>query len=476
MKHLALLCCLIFPALLAAQACDYERLFREGKTFARQRQYKKALYKFNSARRCDPGKGETVDAAIEALLDQVEGEKKAADKALEELNKQQERNERIINLFYFYDDRIALASKNGMYGFIDKEGNTLIDFKYSEAIPFDETGYAHVFRYDNSYLIDTTGYEYLLANKISQLDSNTTALDLSGQNLDTIPEEVFMSEQLKILFLNNNNLGFLPSNIGQLSRLKVLDLSNNQLFDLPESIIELENLETFNLGDNSFKVFPYVVNKLRNLKNLSFSNNKLNEWPDFERLEKLHNLDLSYNNLEFLPKTIGSLTELKYLNISYNKLYEIPAEIGNLKKLKTLVLSEDSLHALPPAIGNLIELHSLDISENSFFSIPPEIGKLQKLKSLNVMINEEYLYQGEDGVFLPYGYGKEVYLEQFPEEICLLKSLKYLNLSGNIIEHLPKKTVNLKNLRTLDTRNTFISNDERYQLRTLMPWCEIIID
>lgn len=91
MKHLALLCCLIFPALLAAQACDYERLFREGKTFARQRQYKKALYKFNSARRCDPGKGETVDAAIEALLDQVEGEKKAADKALEDLRKTSEK-------------------------------------------------------------------------------------------------------------------------------------------------------------------------------------------------------------------------------------------------------------------------------------------------------------------------------------------------------------------------------------------------
>jgi sulfatase modifying factor 1 len=71
------------PALLAAQTCDYDKLYREGKTFAKQRQYKKALYKFNSARRCDPTKGETVDAAIEALLDQVEGEKKAADKERE---------------------------------------------------------------------------------------------------------------------------------------------------------------------------------------------------------------------------------------------------------------------------------------------------------------------------------------------------------------------------------------------------------
>ncbi len=86
MKYLALILCLFLPALLTAQAtCDYAKLLREGKTFAQQRQYKKALYKYNSARRCDRDKGEEVDAAIEALLDQVEGEKKAADKALADL-------------------------------------------------------------------------------------------------------------------------------------------------------------------------------------------------------------------------------------------------------------------------------------------------------------------------------------------------------------------------------------------------------
>lgn len=85
MKYLFFL--LLLPALLPAQQpnCDYAKLLREGKTFAQQRQYKKALYKYNSARRCDRDKGEEVDAAIEALLDQVEGEKKAADKALADL-------------------------------------------------------------------------------------------------------------------------------------------------------------------------------------------------------------------------------------------------------------------------------------------------------------------------------------------------------------------------------------------------------
>ena len=89
MKYRALLLCLFLPALLSAQAnCDYDKLLREGKTFAKQRQYKKALYKYNSARRCDRDKGEEVDAAIEALLDQVEGEKKTADLERERAEKE----------------------------------------------------------------------------------------------------------------------------------------------------------------------------------------------------------------------------------------------------------------------------------------------------------------------------------------------------------------------------------------------------
>ncbi|HRI60473.1 MAG TPA: SUMF1/EgtB/PvdO family nonheme iron enzyme [Saprospiraceae bacterium] len=89
MKCLILIFCLLLPALLAAQdICDYDKLLREGKAFAKQRQYKNALYKFNSARRCDRDKGEEVDAAIADLLDQVEGEKKAADVEREEAEKQ----------------------------------------------------------------------------------------------------------------------------------------------------------------------------------------------------------------------------------------------------------------------------------------------------------------------------------------------------------------------------------------------------
>ncbi len=235
MKQFFFLTLLLLPALLAAQTCDYDKLYREGKTFAKQRQYKKALYKYNSARRCDPAKGETVDAAIEALLDLVEAEKNAADNerkraeeeqkkaeserkistkargdirkalddvktqkkqteevlatakfALEELEKQQEKNKKIIGAFYFYAGRFALAFKDEKYGFIDKEGNERIKYQFDEATPFDKTGYAivkEILKDKNNndslkiaYLIDTLGKRFYLTTKISKRDTSISAL------------------------------------------------------------------------------------------------------------------------------------------------------------------------------------------------------------------------------------------------------------------------------------------------------------
>jgi len=48
----------------------------------------------------------------------------------------------IVNAFYFYDDRLALAFKDNKYGFIDKSGHPVIGYKYVEAYPFDNLGLA----------------------------------------------------------------------------------------------------------------------------------------------------------------------------------------------------------------------------------------------------------------------------------------------------------------------------------------------
>lgn len=105
LRRICVICCL-FPAMLQAQvSCDFQKLFGEGKAAAERENYEIALKKFNSARRCDPNKGQEIDREIENLYEAInkkkeqaelekqraEEEKKKADAA----RKESEKNERI---------------------------------------------------------------------------------------------------------------------------------------------------------------------------------------------------------------------------------------------------------------------------------------------------------------------------------------------------------------------------------------------
>ncbi len=426
MKHLALFI-LFLPALLAAQTCDYDKLFREGKTFAKQRQYKKALYKFNSARRCDPTKGETVDAAIEALLDQVEGEKKAADKERERAEQALAANEKIINSFYFYADRFALAFNDDKYGFIDKGGNTVIDYKYDEAIPFDETGYAKVKTGGHYYLIDTIGLEYPLATEINQLNGYITALDLRNKNLDSIPAIVFSQSQLKILWLSSNHLLSLPDQIGTLKNLESLELGGNRLDELPKQISMLKNLRSLNLSVLSSDERKKIINLAESFvaQPNSFSGNL----PDSSNV----NTDFSSlfgwkNQLSTLPSEIGALEKLEALNLADMQLGFIPPEIFQIKSLRSLNLANNQITQLPADINKLIELKSLILGGNELTYLPDEIGALKNLLWLSLLDN---------------------HLTTLPPVVGTLTKLKRLSIANNNLVILPKELGRLKNLEWL---------------------------
>ncbi len=81
------------------------------------------------------------------------------------------------------------------YGFINKQGKTLIAYNYSYAAPFDkETGFAIVKKKEGDkeqlYFIDTLKNEYRLDYQPSE-DKNITALDLRGKYYTAITPEVF---------------------------------------------------------------------------------------------------------------------------------------------------------------------------------------------------------------------------------------------------------------------------------------------
>lgn len=131
--------------------------------------------------------------------------------------------------------------------------------------------------------------------------SNT--LDLSSKNLNSFNvSSISNKNQIKILNLSNNNLKSLPSEIGEFINLEELYLDNNIL----EGAIVAE------------------IRKMTHLKVLSAKNNNLTGIPaEIGQLLNLISIDFSNNNIDTMPNEIQNIkNNLKTLNLSGNKYSE----------------------------------------------------------------------------------------------------------------------------------------------------------
>lgn len=225
----------------------------------------------------------------------------------------QAKTKKLIASVYFYRDKIGLSKveKDGKlwYGFIDKNLNVIIDYKYTDAETFDDTGFAKVKRGGKSYLVDVAGKEYLVSYNIDSLTNSTTALYLGSKDFTKFPSQIFNYGNLKVLILSDCNLDVLPPGIEKLVNLKQLDLAQNY-----------------------FKKMPPAVLKLSNLTELNLSGNDLTELPkDIDRLQKLQELQLYWNaGLKELPVAISNLKSLKWLDVSGTSVKETDEGIKQL--------------------------------------------------------------------------------------------------------------------------------------------------
>jgi hypothetical protein len=331
---------------------DYPRLMQEAQKLIKEEKYLDALRKYNSAQAHCPEKRKEVEKSIENLFVKIENlrieaqkakenaekaEKETA-KALAEAEKQKQlaqtnldKANKLVNAFYFYEGRFALAFKDNKFYFIDKNGDKVEKLgEWNKAEQFEWNGFSKVKKDEYGelfhYLLDTLGNSYRAAYTLKELSPDIKALDLTDTKLETFPDEILAHSQLEVLILNgeynnNNNFKTLPAEIAKLPNLKVLQVEYCQMYSLPAQIGALKNLTT---------------------------------------------LDLSFNELRTLPAQIWELKNLTYLNLSYNPLSSLPAQIGELKNLTTLNLHWNQLSTLPAQIGELKNLRYLYLEENNF--------------------------------------------------------------------------------------------------------------
>jgi Leucine rich repeat/WG containing repeat len=326
----------------------FQRLMQEANSKAVAGEYDAALKKCYSAKTCNDNRENEVNEQIDSIFQMILGERDKAQAAEKKANA-------VLEKIYFFKDRYGLAYDKSKYryGFIDKTLNTKIDFKYEEALPFDNLGFAKVKRDKSYYLLDTLGTEYPLATELSQLLPRVTALDLRGKGLDSFPSLVLANTQLKVMLLAQNKLKSIPAELGELRNLQSLVLGFNQLTEVPAELGRLQNLQWLDLGGNKLTTLPDEVWKLANLQSLR----------------------LSFNQLSALPAEVWSLANLKGLNLEGNQLSALPAEVGNLTNLQTLGLQGNRLTALPAEVAKLANLQLLLLQGNPIPKI--EIERLK---------------------------------------------------------------------------------------------------
>ncbi len=236
-------------------------------------------------------------------------------------------------------------------------------------------------------------------------------LDLSGEGLESLPDEIGGLTTLTQLILDNNNLESIPDSIGNLVNLNHLNLNNNHLDCLPDSIGNLIYLTHLSAEKNYLALLPYSIGNLGNLSRLSLNENHLESLPDsIGKLTGLIQLGLDNNRLVSLPESIGFLTSLSHLGLRSNQLTSLPDSIGRMVSLTTLsadsnrltalpdniekrtgltglYLSGNQLKSLPENIGRLVNLVTLDLSNNKLASLPESIGKLKKLRGFRLNNN-----------------------------------------------------------------------------------------
>lgn len=138
------------------------------------------------------------------------------------------------------------------------------------------------------------------------------------------------------------------------------------------------------LDDLNLEFLPREVGKLTNLKILNLKNNILTQLPDLSTLTNLKILNLESNNFtEF--QILSEWAQLQMLNLANNQLKKITG-LSNAPLLKSLQLNGNDLEKID--LSALSHLRELGLGSNKFTELPDDLNKLTLLQVLNLNGNE----------------------------------------------------------------------------------------
>ena len=158
-----------------------------------------------------------------------------------------------------------------------------------------------------------------------------------------------------------------PREIFQLADdLEILDLSGNALCALPDDLPRLHQLRVLFCSDNQFTALPTVLGQCAQLRMIGFKANHIRTVPAQSLPPGLRWLTLTDNHIAELPVEIGQCTELQKLMLAGNRLRALPASMAQCRGLELVRLAANALEQFPEFLLDLPRLSWLAFAANPF--------------------------------------------------------------------------------------------------------------
>lgn len=165
----------------------------------------------------------------------------------------------------------------------------------------------------------------------------------------------------------SENLAVFPHEILSLKEtLEVLDLTGNQLSALPDELAGFGKLRIIFCSENRFTELPEVLGRCPALTMVGFKANRIATVSARALPAGLRWLILTDNAVEQLPDELGQCDALQKLMLAGNRLRELPASLANCRNLELLRIAANRIERFPEWLLSLPRLSWLAYSGNPF--------------------------------------------------------------------------------------------------------------
>nr|XP_049574672.1 PH domain leucine-rich repeat-containing protein phosphatase 2 [Syngnathus scovelli] len=295
----------------------------------------------------------------------------------------------------------------------------------------------------------------------SKVVAQTVSLvDLSCYSLEAVPEYLFYSQDVTHLNLRHNFMSLLGPggllHLPRFSQLKSLNLSHNRLGVFPECVCEILSLTELCLSCNNLHTVPVQIGNLQSLQTLSLDGNHLSSLPaELGGLSQLSSLGLSFNDFNHIPPVLERLSAVDKLSMAGNRVMclEVCALL-RMSHLKHIDLRLNGLRCVKSESPEAVtQLTHLDLRDNCLDSL--DLTSICSLETLLCQRNQlrALTIDGFALRMLHAGSNRLSAVSVYP----VPNQLTYLDLSQNILEHLPDWVCDCRNMEMLDVTHNLLT-------------------